>query len=161
MDISAALPIKVSRPKDTAKLAGLWLAPNTGMDGCSGFAPDCFLPYLLRYEIKLCGLLPEGLSQSARGSHFGNREQQKNCSTPKDAAAVFRNKDHIPYLQAWRKKHRMSSSPDWRFSGFCIAFSGFPNDRLSSNAEPPRIQWRYRRDFHPVLYSPMGLLPNP
>ena len=37
---------------------------------------------------------------------------------------------------------------------FCMAFSDFSNDRLSPNAEPPRIQWRYRPGFTPgFLFS--------
>ena len=73
----------------------------------------------------------------------------------------FRNKkSQNPYLQIHVFLPRLSSSSDLRIVSFHTAFSGFPNDRLSSSVVPPRIQRRYRPGFAPGFLFSYGAVPT-
>ena len=67
------------------------------------------------------------------------------------AAAVFLHTKytHQPQIRGRVVNTHSSRSSDLRIVSICTAFSGFPNDRLSPCAEPPRIQRRYRPGFSP------------
>ena len=92
-------------------------------------------------------------------------EKAKSYSNPSKGPLqpFFRNKkSQNPYLQTHVFLPHLSSSSDLRIVSSHTAFSGFPNDRLSSSC---RCLHAYSggtvRDSHPVFYSPAGLLPRP
>ena len=76
---------------------------------------------------------------------------EKTAAAPqKVLQPISRNKSHhIPYLQAWRKQLRMSSSPGLRFSNSARPSQVSPMTDFRPMAESPRIQWRYRPGFSP------------
>ena len=70
-----------------------------------------------------------------KGGSTRRRSQQKSCSNPKPEPLqpFFRNKKpQAPYLQTLVFLPHLSSSPGLRIISSHTAFSGFPNDRLSS-----------------------------
>ena len=104
------------------------------MDGCSGFPPDSQTASIKQYSVGLRAVTVRAISRS-RGIRPAQMVTAKNCSNPKNrvAAAVFpQQKITGSVLADPCALPRLSSSPDLRVTGFCTAFSGFPNDRLSS-----------------------------
>ena len=96
---------------------------------------------------------------------YTDGHSKKSCSNPNKGPLqpFFRNKKpQVPYLQTHVFLPHLSSSSDLRIVSSHTAFSGFPNDRLSSSC---RCLHAYSggtvRDSHPVFYSPAGLLPLP
>ena len=108
--------------------------PNTAMDGCSGFSPDHHTASISNIQL-VCGLCPPGQSVQ-KGESTPRRSQQKSCSDPiQGRCSRFSaiKKPQVPYLQTLVFLPHLSSSPGLRIPSSHTAFSGFPNDRLSSN----------------------------
>ena len=101
------------------------------MDGCSGFSPDHQTASISNIQLA-CGLHRRGYP--CRRINAWPAVQQKLRHSLRNAAAVFPQQkitgsvlaDPCAFLHS-------SSSPDLRIVSSHIAFSGFPNDRLSSN----------------------------
>ena len=123
-------------------------------------------PYRIdkQYSVGLRAVTVKAISRS-RGMGPTQTITEKSCSNPTKGPLqpFFRNKkSQNPYLQTHVFLPHLSSSSDLRIVSSHTAFSGFPNDRLSSSC---RCLHAYSggtvRDSHPVFYSPAGLLPRP
>ena len=124
------LQSKRDQPSRYSLFSDLWQLPNTAIDGCSGFSPD------------------HKTISDTQYSFDGSKKLQQSLWT---AAAVFLHTKytHQPQIRGRVVNTHSSRSSDLRIVSICTAFSGFPNDRLSPCAEPPRIQRRYRPGFPP------------
>ena len=129
--LGCTLLSKRGKPDRHGRLSDLWQGPNTAMDGCSGFSPDHQTASISNIQLA-CGLHRRGYP--CRRINAWPAVQQKLRHSLRNAAAVFPQQkitgsvlaDPCAFLHS-------SSSPDLRIVSSHIAFSGFPNDRLSSN----------------------------
>ena len=99
------------------------------MDGCSGFSPDHHAVSISNIQL-VCGELFGAILRGRQA------EKHKKLQQPykESLQPFFRNKKpQVPYLQTLVFLPHLSSSPDLRIISSHTAFSGFPNDRLSSN----------------------------
>ena len=126
------------------------------MDGCSGFPPDSQTASIKQYSVGLRAVTVSAI-RAEGGIHTQTVTAKKAATTlqTESLQPFFRNKKpQVPYLQTLVFLPHLSSSSDLRILSSHTAFSGFPNDRLSSCVAPPRIQRRYRPGSSPgFLFS--------
>ena len=104
------------------------------MDGCSGFPPDSQTASIKQYSVGLRAVTARAISRS-RGMRPTQTVTAKKLQQPHTGPLqpFFRNKKpQAPYLQTLVFLPHLSSSPGLRIISSHTAFSGFPNDRLSS-----------------------------
>ena len=104
------------------------------MDGCSGFPPDSQTASIKQYSVGLRAVTARAISRS-RGMRPTQTVTAKKLQQPYTGPLqpFFRNKKpQVPYLQTLVFLPHLSSSSDLRILSSHTAFSGFPNDRLSS-----------------------------
>ena len=95
----------------------------------------------LPVRVFFCGAIQRAICQRGDGSSGSCKRLRR---TKRSAAAVFpRTNRPALYLQA-RLNTGLSRSPDSEIFSAARPSQENPNDRLSSSAVPPSIQWRYR-----------------
>ena len=118
--------------------------PNTAMDGCSGFSPDHLAVSTSNIQL-VC-------------------EKAKSCSNPTNrvAAAVFpQQKSHRSVLADPCVFPHLSSSPDLRLNSSAWPSQISPMTGFRQMQNLHAYSGGTVRDSHPVIYSPMELLPHP